>query len=121
MVKILVVDDEKDIRLLIRTLLEAEGYDVVNADCGKAALKELANDKYDLVLLDFFMPEMSGRQVMDKMQEDSKLKKTKVIFLTVATFSQTGAEELKKCGCLDYIRKPIDNEDFMKRVKKVLK
>ena len=120
MAKILVVDDEEDIRLLVRTLLEGEGYEVEGADCGKTALEKMKKEKFDLVIIDFFMPEMSGRQLMDEMQKNPEMKKLKTIFLTVANFSITGEEELKKCGCLDYIRKPIDNEDFLNRIKKAL-
>jgi CheY-like chemotaxis protein len=120
--KILVIDDEHDICDVVKTLLEQKGYKVDIALGGKAALKMLEKKSdYDLLLIDFFMPGMSGKQLIKEIKSDSKLKKLKCAFLTVATFSPKGLEELKELGSLDYIRKPFDNEDLISRVKKLVK
>jgi len=121
MKKILVVDDEEDIRLLVKTLLEEEKFSVDEANDGKDALDKLGKNTYDLVVLDFFMPGMSGREVLENMRQEARTKKTRVVFLTVATFSFGGQDEIKKLGSMDYIKKPFDNADFIKRVKKALK
>ena len=120
MKKILVVDDEGDIRLLVRTLLTENGYKVDEAANAKEGLEKLRKNAYDLAIIDFFMPNMSGRELLEKMRQDAGLKSVKAIFLTVANLSPSGVDELRKLGCLDYIQKPIDNTDFLKRVKKVL-
>jgi CheY-like chemotaxis protein len=120
MTKILIVDDEDDIRLLIKTLLEDEGYEVNEAKDGRDGMDKLKKGSYSLVLLDFFMPGMSGREVLEKIRADDKLRDTKIIFLTVANFSAAGEDELKKLKCMDYIRKPFENDDFLRRVKKAL-
>lgn len=118
--RILIVDDEKDIRALIKALLEDAGYQVAEAKDGKECIAKLGEEKFNLVLIDFFMPEMSGRELAERLRKNPKTKNTKFAFLTIAIFSKKGEEELKRLGSLDYIKKPIDNEDFKKRVKKML-
>ena len=120
MTKILIVDDEDDIRALIRTLLEEEGYEVEEASNGPEGFEKAKKNRYDLAIIDFFMPGMSGRELLEKIRADPGLKDIKTIFLTVANFSVSGQEELKKLGNSDYIQKPIDNEDFIESVKKAL-
>ena len=61
--KIMVVDDDQDIREVIQVLLSSEGYNVIEASNGKEAL-ELVNDDTDLIILDVMMPEMNGYQVV---------------------------------------------------------
>lgn len=121
MANILIVDDEDDIRLFVKSILENEGHAVEDAPNGKDGLSKIGGKKFDLVILDFFMPGMSGREVLEKIRADPKISSTKVIFMTVANFSTSGLEELKKLGCIDYIQKPIDNDDFVRRVAKALK
>ena len=120
MKKILIVDDEKDIRLLVKTLLGDEDYKVSIAKDGKDCLALLKKKKFDLILIDFFMPGMSGRELAERIRYNPKTKNAKFAFLTVATFSKDGEKELQRLGCLDYIKKPIDNDDFKKRVKKII-
>lgn len=117
---ILIVDDEDDIRLLVRSILEDAGYSVDDAPSGKDGLDKIRGGKFDLIILDFFMPGMSGREVLEKLRADPKTSSVRVIFMTVANFSTSGQAELKKLGCLDYIQKPVDNDDFIKRVEKAL-
>jgi CheY-like chemotaxis protein len=111
MQKILIVDDEDEFRVLMRVLLEREGYQVEEAEDGKKGLDRMRKTRYDLVILDFFMPEMTGREVLEEM----------TIFVTMANFSPEGEEELRKLGSLDYIRKPFDNNDFLRRIARALK
>ncbi|MBI4894823.1 MAG: response regulator [Candidatus Aenigmarchaeota archaeon] len=120
MSNILIIDDEGDIRLLVKSVLENEGHVVDDAPGGKEGIEKIRGKKFDLVILDFFMPGMSGREVLENIRADPKISATKVIFMTVANFSASGLEELKKLGCIDYIQKPIDNDDFVRRVSKAL-
>ena len=119
--KILVVDDEEDITALVKTLLEDEGYKVNAAKNGEEGLTKLKKDKFDLVLIDMFMPGISGREMCERMRKDPKIKDTKCAFLTVAQFGPEGEKEIQKLGCLDYIKKPVENNDFKKRIKNILK
>lgn len=118
--KVMVVDDEPDLCETVKLLLEGKGYEVVSALSGAEALKKLRKERADLVLIDFFMPEMTGRALVDEIRADPKLKDLKLAFLTVALFGEVGREDLQKLGILDYIQKPFDNEDLVRRVKKMV-
>jgi CheY-like chemotaxis protein len=114
--RILLVDDEKDILTTVSMILSNE-YDLKIASSGKMALKLLQKESFDLVVLDVFMPNMTGIEVCEEIRKNSKLKNQKVIFLTVATRK----DNLKNLNPVDYIQKPFDMDDFQKRVKKILK
>jgi len=118
--KIMVVDDEESIRMLVSAVLSREGYEIITAIDGKDCLEKLKTAKPDIILLDMMMPNMSGREVLEKIRADKNLKSRKVAFLTVARFSEAGINTLKKLNALDYITKPFDNADLVKRVKKIL-
>ena len=66
------------------------------------------------------MPGMSGRETCERIRNDPKTKDIKVVFLTVARFSETGKEILRKMKVLDYITKPFDNQDLIRRINKLL-
>ena len=118
---IMVVDDEKYILQTVSDLLSLEGYNVVKANSGTESLKKLKKTRPDLILLDFFMPGMSGREVCEKIRANAELNDLKVAFLTVASFSLKGLKELKHMNVLDYIKKPFNNKDLTNRVKKLLR
>ncbi len=118
--KIMAVDDEDSILELLRAVLESAGYGVVTASSGEEAIRKLATEKPDLILLDMMMPGMSGRETCEKIRADPKNKDVKVAFVTVAKFSEAGKGKLKDMGVLDYITKPFDNDDLLARVKKML-
>ena len=117
---IMIVDDEPHMVELEKAILEAEGFSTITALSGEQALKLLETIKPDLVILDMMMPGMSGREVCEKIRSNPKTKNLKVIFVTVARFSDIGKDKLKGMDVLDYITKPFDNEEFVKRVKKIV-
>jgi len=118
--KILIVDDEEDILTSIKMLVESMGYEAKTVSRGKKALETLKKEKFDLVLLDIFMPEMSGREVLEKIRKDSKIKKQKVAFLSVAQLSETGEDVVKKLKPVAYFQKPIDIKSFKAKLKKLV-
>jgi CheY-like chemotaxis protein len=119
--KILVVDDEKDIVSSLKMLIDGMGYGCKTVDSGMSALKIMNKENFDLVLLDIMMPEMSGREVLEKIRADSKLKNQKVAFLTAIQLGLEGQSLVKKLKAVDYFQKPIvDINDFKMRVKKLL-
>lgn len=118
--KIMIVDDEESLRELVTAIMEQEGYEIITAEDGDECLKKLKIVKPDLILLDMMMPGMSGREVCEKIRQDPKTKNLKVAFLTVAKFSETGKGVLKEMKVLDYITKPFENNDLIKRVKKMV-
>ena len=117
---ILVVDDEEIIQTLLKAILEKEGYKVTTVSSGHECLKNLKTIKPDLIILDMMMPEMTGRETLAEIKKNPKTKNLKVIFLTVVHASQVGKEELKQNGVLEYITKPFDNDDLVKKIKKII-
>ncbi len=120
MAKILIVDDEPHILELEQALFESEGFEVLTAKDGESALALLKIENPDLAILDMMMPGMSGRELCEKIRANPKTKDLKVIFVTVARFSEIGKNLLKEMNVSDYITKPFENEDVIKRVKKIL-
>jgi len=119
MAKIMVVDDEESLRELAIAIFSAEGYEVIVAASGQECLDTLKTTKPDLILMDMMMPSMSGRETVEKIRGNPETKDLKVVFLTVARFSETGKDALKKMGVLDYITKPFDNDDLISKVKEL--
>jgi len=118
--KIMVVDDEQSLIELVRAILGQEGFDVITVYSGPECLEKLKSEKPDLILMDMMMPGMSGRETTEKIRSNPKTRSLKIAFLTVARFSEVGKDSLKKLNVLDYITKPFDNKDMVKRVKKAL-
>jgi len=118
--KIMLVDDEDDIRNVVKLVLDDEGYEVISTSGGEQALEKLKTVKPDLILIDFFMPNMSGLDLCKKIRADPKIQKLKCAFLTVSNFGDEGAKQLKKLNVLDYIQKPVKNEELVRRIKKIL-
>ena len=104
--RILVVDDDENILSLERTILEQKGFEVTTAGGGGEALKLLADQAFDLVLLDVMMPEVDGFTVCRKIKEDPRLKEIPVIFLTAKGGGEALAEGFES-GAIMYINKPF--------------
>lgn len=115
--KILVVDDDRNIREVVRLYLQKEGYEVAGAGDGEAALNAFAADSYDLVLLDIMMPVMDGMETVRKIRAQSNVP---VIMLTAKddTIDKVLALEL---GADDYIVKPFEPKEMLARVKAVIR
>jgi len=104
--KILVVDDDKNILNLEKTILEQKGFEVTMALGGPEALELLSTQTFDLILLDVMMPEMDGFSVCRKIKEDDRLKEVPVIFLTAKGGGEALAEGFES-GAVMYINKPF--------------
>lgn len=118
--RIMVVDDEENLVELVRAVLEQEGFEVIGVNSGKECLDKLTKVKPDLILMDMMMPVMTGREILEKIRKNPKTRDLKVAFLTVVRFSEIGKEELKDLGVCDYITKPFDNNDLVRRVRKIV-
>lgn len=116
--RILHVDDEPDTLQVVKTILEKEGFKIDSVESGKNALKKVDFDNYSLIILDIMMPDMSGWDLFTRI---TKIKpEYKVIFLTVLDISEARLKKLKEHGIRDYITKPFDRDELVKRVKKAL-
>ena len=112
---ILVVDDEPLNRKLVRGLLTAEGYQVVEAPDGQVAL-ELAPSGPDLILLDIMMPLLDGFETCRRLKEDPETRDIPVLFLSALPEPETKVTGFR-LGGLDYIGKPFDREELLARIR----
>lgn len=104
--KVLVVDDEPDVLLLCRVNLEFEGYEVVEAADGEAAMEHVRAERPDVVLLDVMMPRMDGWQVLQAIKADEQLRSIPVVMLTAKVQDQDQIRGWSE-GVADYITKPF--------------
>ncbi len=119
--RILLVDDDEDARLMMRSLLERDGYEVDESEDGHAALDRLKEDQdYQLIILDLAMPGLDGRQVLDQLRGSIGTAALPVLIRT-ATGSDELEAELLEAGADDYVEKSVDANRFMARVHAVLR
>jgi len=116
--KILIVEDNKDMQFLLRTILEEEGFDTVVAGNGKLGVREYKKNDPDLVLLDMRLPELNGMGVFNKILE---VNKEQLVIMITAFADVTDAVQAMKKGAYDYITKPFNNDDLIMTIKKALK
>lgn len=119
--RILLVDDDEDARLLMRSLLERDGYEVDEAEDGHKALDLLKVDQdFQLIVLDLAMPGLDGRQVLDQIRGSIETAALPVLIRT-STGSDVLEAELLEAGADDYVEKSVDANRFMARVRAVLR
>lgn len=116
--KILVIDDEKNIRDIFSLLFREKGYLVETAEKGKEGLSKARKFVPDIILLDMNLPDISGIDVLSQIKE--LLPHTEVIIIT-AYGTIKNAVEATKLGAYDYIEKPVDNEKLMLVISRALK
>lgn len=104
MAKILVVDDEDDVRKVLKRFLVGKGHDVITASNGKEALQKVQEEP-TIVLLDYLIPEENGIEVLQKIKEISP--STDVIMVTGVGGHEIGLESFRE-GAFEYVTKPID-------------
>ena len=119
MARILVVDDDPDVRRLVEMKLHLDGIETVSAADGAEALEILGQESIDLVVLDLMMPVMDGYEVCRRMQADPALSSTPVIMLT-ARAQANDIEAGFDIGATDYIVKPFSPRELLSRVRGVL-
>jgi len=118
---VLVVDDDPEDRLLVRTILRKQGYRVSEAEDGDEALDLIAkHGTFSLIVLDLEMPRMDGRVVLERLRSAVSTAGLPVVVLTGST-NPEDEYQLMENGADDYLRKPIDPPRFMARVKAALR
>ncbi len=121
MKKILVVDDESDLREILRKKLEQNKFEVLTASGGEEALGICRLQKPDLVLLDIAMPGMDGYQACEKLKEDKLTRDIPVLFLTAKDLDPQGMNErLGSLGACGYLPKPSTFSELLDKIKEVL-
>ena len=115
MKKILVVDDEPDVRETVKIILEQKGYKVSTAADGDECIKKLNKETPDLILLDIMMPGMPIAEVVKKIEN------TKIAFMSIVRISEARKKGLcKQDNVVDFIQKPFDVLDLIQRVNLIL-
>ncbi len=117
MPKILVVDDEPAILNVVVSYLRAEGYEVVTASDGLAALKAVKAYKPDLVILDIMLPELDGLEVLSRLRRESDM----YVILLTARNEETDKVVGLSVGADDYVTKPFSPRELTARVKAALR
>lgn len=116
---ILHIDDDPDTVNLVKDILNDGIYKVDSAHSGKEGLAKLQKTKYDFILLDVLMPDMSGWDVYQQIRKNGI--KTKVAFLSAIECSKERMKKLNQEGVSDYILKPIEPAELKKRVAAIIK
>ena len=117
-IRILVVDDEADIRRIIRVLLESRGYRVLEAPNGRLAVETIRKEPdVDLILLDIMMPELSG---IEASREIRSISSAPILFLTARTQEQDKLEAYSSGGD-DYLAKPFSHGELLMKVDSLLR
>lgn len=115
--KVLIIDDEEDVRNLIGLRLQRAGYDTVAAANGLEGMRLFYKDRPDLVILDVAMPEMDGWQVLQRLREVSNVP---VLMLTALAQERDKVKGLRG-GADDYVTKPFGKEELLARVEAALR
>jgi DNA-binding response OmpR family regulator len=115
--KILVVDDEQNMQVLLKRVLGKAGYEVECAGSGEKALQLAAKSSFELAVVDVCMPEMDGIEVLARLKTiDNELP----VIMTSAFPSLEKRERAKAIGCSDYLSKPVDMKHLKELIRKKL-
>lgn len=117
MANILVVDDERNVRNLIRKILEENDHTVTTIATGEEALVELRKSKFDLLILDLKLPGMSGTELLRRMEQEGL--ELPVLIVSAVTNAAPVVEAMKH-GAHDYLSKPFSAQDLLKKVEELL-
>ena len=128
--KILVVDDNKSLVVVMERILQKEGYDVRTALDGSEALQKIQAEKPDLIILDILMPGIDGYEVCRQLQADAKTASIPVVFLSSKGdiderkgAAGVGLKEVKRAydyGAIDFLHKPISSQELLTTVRSIL-
>ena len=118
--RILYIEDNPDNRLLIRRVLQAEGYEVFEAVDGQAGMERAAETRPDLILMDINLPEIDGYEVTARLKQLPGLSRIPIIAVT-ANVMKGDREKTLAAGCDGYIQKPIDIDLLPGQIERFLK
>jgi two-component system KDP operon response regulator KdpE len=117
-VPVLVVDDEPPIRRLLRTSLRAQGYHVIEAETGRAALDVIKNERLEIVILDLGLPDLNGIEVIRRLRTSGS--KIPIIVLS-SRGDERGKVEALDLGADDYVTKPFGMAELVARIRTALR
>ena len=118
--KILGVDDSKDITDALEMIFEIIGHDFTSSNSGKEAVSLIMKNDYDVVLLDFAMPGFSGLDVVRELESMTNVPDLNIILFTASAIKPSEIEQLNQKGIKGIIRKPIQVPELEKEINKIL-
>jgi CheY-like chemotaxis protein len=122
MAKILLVEDDPFIAEIYKKKLESSGYEIINVTSGRAVLKELKEQKFDLVLLDLVLPEMSGTEVLRELRQNKEYDPAIKVVVFSNLSSSEDQEEVLKLGANGFISKTeFSPSEVVEEIEKFLK
>lgn len=111
--RILIVDDEEPIRFALTTILQDQGYEVDASETGNAGLKKLEENRYNIVLLDYNLPDINGLEVAQKAREIDN--DVPIVFISAYGTTDVILRAIR-LGAFDFIEKPIHSEDLFSAI-----
>jgi len=117
--KIMIVDDDPDLRQALRLRLRANKYDTVNAGDGYSAIAMAYKERPDLIILDLGLPAGDGFVVLERLQKDDRLSAIPVIVLT-ASDAQSSERRALQAGASAFFQKPADNAELLEVIRATL-
>ncbi len=117
--KIVVIDDDLVTLETLKNRLTKEGFQVFSARDGKSGYDLVRSQKPDIVISDLLMPKMHGLELCQKIKEDPRLKKTRVLLMTATYKTAAFRHEIDDSGADEFMEKPVDTLELMKRIYKL--
>jgi len=119
--KILLADDEMALRFLLTETLEDEGYQIEEAEDGKTTIDLLQENEYDLIILDYMMPEYTGIEVCEWLRKSDSKNKDKPVLLLTAKAQQSDRDRAMQAGVTSFITKPFSPLQLIEVVEQLIK
>ncbi|MBI1176398.1 response regulator [bacterium] len=114
-VRILVIEDQPELRTLMMKVLARVGCDVTGAQSGEEGLRLVGDGRFDLITLDIDLPAMSGFEVCSRLKQDPQSQHTPVVFVS-GRMADGDFQRSREVGAADYITKPFDARSFVTRL-----
>jgi len=114
--KILSIDDNEGITETLGDVFEMSGHEYFSTNSGIDAIELIKNNQYDVILLDYSMPEFSGLDVIAKLETMGNLRDFNIVMFTASFISESEINELIQKGVREVIKKPIEVDDLVKRL-----
>lgn len=118
--KVMIIDDEEDMRIFLETLFRKAGYEIESAANGDEAIRQLEHELPDLITLDILMPKKSGISCFQAIREDEKLKSVPVIVLSGVTRHSEFFSSEARTGPTEFIEKPVAPDVLLAKAKELL-
>lgn len=119
MAKILVIDDDEDLRMILRRILEAHGHEVILGEDGLRGLAVAQRQHPDAIVLDVMMPVMDGFEVLDRLLGDERTRRVPVVMLTALAVADA-RERCEEAGAASFVEKPYDPTDLVTTIERVV-